>query len=585
MDHACGPSAAVLGRNLLRLRRALSKTQEQLAEEVGVTPQAVSRWERGQVLPETAQLYALSCALGQSMDVLLQPDDLRLCSAVCSDGETCVDVLARAELYLSPRGSLPPPRLAPAQAAGDGRWLLALTYETPAGRFAAACALSDPDLTLSGGAPLPASGLQVLACRYGGPAHARDGMGKIAHYDYFSWNGYPATHEAFPVDVQDGGPFRLVIAYANSRGASVAACAEGETLAFSEDRNDLARRERGGAALLAVPPLAWQKGQDCTFGGAMAASLACMGVDAPYEQVMGRSGACYRLAFCAPKWDYSSVDGLVSYDFFTPLKKAFGLQAEIVSRVSGAEREAARARILQDLRDGRPTAAINLRVAPEWGVICGCLADGTLLCRSYFDEDTRRAQADNRELQAFLAAHEGCFPVDNWPFLLIRFCRPEKPMDASAACLASLATFVDCMNAPGRGYHSGWAAYDAWSSGLCEDAFFRDAPPEDGRRRQSVHHFCLMALADARAAAHAYLASCLPLLADAGAELSAMADAFARSAAIAAGMLAEVSDGYHEPHKPFTADVRHRHAAALLQMKALEQGAQERARTLLARAR
>lgn len=52
-----------------RNRRGLS--QEKLAELVGVSRQAVSRWEVGSAVPDTDKLVPLARALGVSVDELL----------------------------------------------------------------------------------------------------------------------------------------------------------------------------------------------------------------------------------------------------------------------------------------------------------------------------------------------------------------------------------------------------------------------------------------------------------------------------------------------------------------------------------
>ena len=53
----------------LRIKRGL--TQEQLAERVMVTRQAVSRWETGKTLPDTELLKALSREFKVSVNTLL----------------------------------------------------------------------------------------------------------------------------------------------------------------------------------------------------------------------------------------------------------------------------------------------------------------------------------------------------------------------------------------------------------------------------------------------------------------------------------------------------------------------------------
>ena len=56
---------------LLKHRQQLQLTQEELALRIGVTPQAISKWERGISLPDIELLYQLSKVLSLSMDELL----------------------------------------------------------------------------------------------------------------------------------------------------------------------------------------------------------------------------------------------------------------------------------------------------------------------------------------------------------------------------------------------------------------------------------------------------------------------------------------------------------------------------------
>lgn len=59
------------GKSILCLRQNANMTQEELALRMGVTPQAISKWERGQSLPDIS-LFAQMCkALNVSADTLL----------------------------------------------------------------------------------------------------------------------------------------------------------------------------------------------------------------------------------------------------------------------------------------------------------------------------------------------------------------------------------------------------------------------------------------------------------------------------------------------------------------------------------
>ena len=60
--------------NLSILRRRAGYTQESLAEVLGVSRQAVGKWESGQGLPEAATLLTLADLLGCSLDQLMRED-------------------------------------------------------------------------------------------------------------------------------------------------------------------------------------------------------------------------------------------------------------------------------------------------------------------------------------------------------------------------------------------------------------------------------------------------------------------------------------------------------------------------------
>ena len=60
---------------LLQLRRAQNLTQEQLAEQLNVSRQSVSKWESGQALPEVDKLIALGKLFNLSVEELLCTED------------------------------------------------------------------------------------------------------------------------------------------------------------------------------------------------------------------------------------------------------------------------------------------------------------------------------------------------------------------------------------------------------------------------------------------------------------------------------------------------------------------------------
>lgn len=59
-----GDSTMTLGEKIASARKEKGMTQEMLAEKLGVTRQAVARWETGKALPGTANLFMLRELLG-----------------------------------------------------------------------------------------------------------------------------------------------------------------------------------------------------------------------------------------------------------------------------------------------------------------------------------------------------------------------------------------------------------------------------------------------------------------------------------------------------------------------------------------
>lgn len=72
-----------LGEKINYYRKRSKLSQEELAERVGVSRQAVSKWELGNATPEVEKLLALARIFGVTTDELLSPED--------PDGEPSVD--------------------------------------------------------------------------------------------------------------------------------------------------------------------------------------------------------------------------------------------------------------------------------------------------------------------------------------------------------------------------------------------------------------------------------------------------------------------------------------------------------------
>ena len=59
---------------LIKLRKQKSLSQEDLADVLNISRQAVSRWESGATLPDAPNLIAISDLFGVSIDYLLRDD-------------------------------------------------------------------------------------------------------------------------------------------------------------------------------------------------------------------------------------------------------------------------------------------------------------------------------------------------------------------------------------------------------------------------------------------------------------------------------------------------------------------------------
>ena len=64
----------MLSEKLYKLRKNSGLSQEQLAEQLNVSRQAISKWESGTAVPESEKLINISNYFGVSVDYLLKDD-------------------------------------------------------------------------------------------------------------------------------------------------------------------------------------------------------------------------------------------------------------------------------------------------------------------------------------------------------------------------------------------------------------------------------------------------------------------------------------------------------------------------------
>ena len=92
-----------MGQIIRRLRKERNLTQEELAEQLNITYQAVSRWENGTALPDANNILQLSKLFGVSADYLLNEDycsDETVCAAKEDDTASAVEKKEDSKLYL-----------------------------------------------------------------------------------------------------------------------------------------------------------------------------------------------------------------------------------------------------------------------------------------------------------------------------------------------------------------------------------------------------------------------------------------------------------------------------------------------------
>ncbi len=84
-----------LAYHLTALRKKHGMTQEQLAERLGVSNKAVSKWERGAGVPELAQLIGLAEVFGVSVDALIRSEK----SGIAIAGNILTDSVKLIDAY------------------------------------------------------------------------------------------------------------------------------------------------------------------------------------------------------------------------------------------------------------------------------------------------------------------------------------------------------------------------------------------------------------------------------------------------------------------------------------------------------
>lgn len=92
-----------IANNITELRKALHLTQAELADKMGYTDKAISKWERAESIPDIVTLKELADLCGVSLDYLVErehPEDRAALSKQARSNRLIISLLAAAAVWL-----------------------------------------------------------------------------------------------------------------------------------------------------------------------------------------------------------------------------------------------------------------------------------------------------------------------------------------------------------------------------------------------------------------------------------------------------------------------------------------------------
>jgi len=239
-----------------------------------------------------------------------------------------------------------------------------------------------------------------------------------------------------------------------------------------------------------VPTLGWGKDIECTFFGALDATLRYLKEPVDYMYLMGVSAAAFRLSFHQPNWCPSSPDAGTNEVYAQQALKAVGYKGQFIflNAETMGQKE-----INQTIRDeinrGVPVVAIDLVKVADWGVVTG-YQNGKLICRSYWDNGNEYSIAEK----------------DPWIILKIEKVGPAPPRTRSVRDSIKLSAELSRRKEIDH-YANGLAAYDAWIRDLENEGSFKTMDEATFSHYWHVNGWVYDSLFDARVTATRYLHS------------------------------------------------------------------------------
>ena len=95
-----------IGSYIARKRKEQNLTQEQLAQQLGVSNKTISKWENGKCMPDYSIIQKLCDALGVTLPELMDGEDAAENSVRVYDDEQILDLLRRTQELERQKGVL-----------------------------------------------------------------------------------------------------------------------------------------------------------------------------------------------------------------------------------------------------------------------------------------------------------------------------------------------------------------------------------------------------------------------------------------------------------------------------------------------
>lgn len=138
-----------IGTQIKALRQARGITQEILSEALGVSPQAVSKWERGEAIPDVALLPELSTYFGVTIDELFSLTDEarmeRIQNMLWDERTLSPEVAARESAFLQELARRKPESGKPLELLAELENHLARTHRERAAEYAKESLRREPE--------------------------------------------------------------------------------------------------------------------------------------------------------------------------------------------------------------------------------------------------------------------------------------------------------------------------------------------------------------------------------------------------------------------------------------------------------